>query len=276
MKKYIILFLTLIVSCIVFGQENPAKNEVPKSKSKEWFAESWKAAKSNHVETFADAFKDPNIIIGVFEHCPPLSRTILSSGEVLEDFPGYKKAMIRFSLIQLRCVKLIKGNPPEPVILITRLGPPMIEAAPRIPPFLPLVGGKWILALQKTSKEYRIYRYDNKEIENYKFINDNTMFRVFRYGYGALYLRWADHKNVPKLKKLPEPSFITKVPEDIVDDFEAIERVMPLIRKEKKDPNEKDSINKTSKALKNDLAKSIFAKISGEKIEELHDPNNKD
>ena len=258
MKEYIILFLILTLACIVFGQENPAKNEVPKSYSKEWLAESRKAAKSNLVETFADAFKDPNIIIGIFEHFPLVSRTTLSSGEILEDFPEYKEAMNRFDLVQLRCVKPIKGNTPEPVILITILGPPMIEAAPRIPPFLPYTGGKWILALKKTSQEYRIYRFNNKEIENYKFINDNTMFRVFRYGYGALYLRWADYKNFPKLQKLPEPPFIIKVPENIIDDFEAIKRVMPLAQKEKKDPNEIDTITKTSKALKNDIAKSIM------------------
>ena len=86
MKEYIILFLILTLACIVFGQENPAKNEVPKSYSKEWLAESRKAAKSNLVETFADAFKDPNIIIGIFEHFPLVSRTTLSSGEILEDY----------------------------------------------------------------------------------------------------------------------------------------------------------------------------------------------
>ena len=55
------------------------------------------------------------------------------------------------------------------------------------------------------------------------------MFRVFRYGYGALCLEWPENKK--------EPRYMVKVTESLVDDFKAIQLVVPCIRKEKKDPN---------------------------------------
>jgi len=276
MKKYIVLSLLLIVTCVLFGQEKPVKNDPPEPIPL-WVIEARKAAGSNYVETFADAFKDPNILIGVFEWPTRIPhRTRLSTGEILEDMPGYHEATIRFSLTKLHCFKPIKGKPPEPVVLVTTLPPPMLEARPRIPGFIPLLGSKWVLALKKTSKEYRISRFGGEDVEKYKFINDRTMFSVFRYGHGALCLKWSDYKKMfPKLPEPRKPSHLIEVTESIVEDFNDIQQIIPIMQKEKINPNELASITKTLKALKSDVAKSIFEKVLADRSQKAQDPNDR-
>ena len=51
----------------------------------------------------------------------------------------------------------------------------------------------------------------------------------------------------------------------MVADLEAVQKAMPSIQKETKDANDTAVISKTSQALKNDLAKSIFKKVSQKK-----------
>jgi len=270
MKKYIVLSLLLVVTCVLSGQEKPVKDDPPKQPSY-WLKEGWKAAESNYVETFADAFKDPNILIGVFEWPKSFPYdTTLSSGEKLRDIPGFWEALRRFTV--LICVKPIKGKFTEPVIFVYTF--PLIYRVPygrpRIPWFRPPRGSKWVLALEKTSKEYRVARFGDK-IEKYKFINDNTLFMPFRYGRGTLCLKW------PKKDKkfpFPEPPYLVKVSESIVEDLEAIQRVVPYTQKERMDPNEVAAITNTSKALKTDVAKSIFAKVLSGKSGKVQDPND--
>jgi hypothetical protein len=272
MKKFIILSLLLIVICVLSGQAKPAENE-PTQPPPFWIKESRKAAESNYLETFADAFKDPNIFIGVFE-LPELSdkfvpTTTLSSGEILEYLPGYGEAMVRLNLIKLRCVKTIKGKFDEPVIFVRRDFPPVVEAAPRIPAFIPPFGSKWVLALQNTSKEYRISQCGGEEIEKYKFINDRTMFRLFRYGHSTLCLKWPDED-----KRWTKPEYLVKAPESIIEDFEAIQRVVPYTQKEKIDPNKVAAIDNIKKALKTNVAKSIFEKVLADRSQKTQDPND--
>jgi hypothetical protein len=260
MKKYIVLSVLLAVTCVLFGQDIPADSV--SEPMPDWIREAKKAAGSNYIETFAHAFKDPNILIGVFELQTGVSRTTLSTGKVLEDLPGYHEAMIRFSLSKLKCIQPIKGTPHEPVVLVTALMPPVIEARPRIPAFVPLMGSKWILALKKTSKEFRISRFGGQDVEKYTFINDRTMFRVLRYGHGTLCLKFSDFKKIfPNRPEPKKPAHVVQVTEDLVGDFKAIQIVVPYTQKEKKDPNEITAIENTSKALKTDAAKSIFAKV---------------
>jgi len=275
MKKYVALSMLVIVTCISLGKERPAKKPA-REPAPAWVQEARLAAGSNYVETFAQAFDDPNILIGVFENplefSPTTSPTTLSSGEVLEYLPGFYKALHRFDLRRLRCVKPIKGEFHEPVCFIPHGLPPMVSSRPSIPPVVTLRGSKWVLALKKTSKEYRISRYGDKDdIEKYKFINDHTMFTVSRYGHGALCLKWPEPKK--ESRQFPKPPFVVQVPESIVDDFEAILRVIPHTRKEKIDPNGVAAIDKTSKILKTDAAKSIFAEVLGDKLEKAQDPN---
>ncbi len=279
MKRCIALSILLVPTCILFEQEKSGKKG--ESKSPPLCAREAKMASgSNYVETFAQAFKDPNILIGVFEYPSKYSPTTLSTGEILERIPGYHKATNRFNLNKLKCIKPIKGQFSEPVVLVPGLFPPMDpptgESRVRIPGFIPLPGSKWILALKKTSKGYRISRFGD-EIEEYKFINDRTLFMVSRYGHGALCLKWAGDlkKRFPKLApKIKKPSYLIEVTESLVDDFKAIQLVMPHTRKEKKDPNEMAAINATSKALKTPAAKSIFAKVLSETSGKVQDPND--
>ena len=95
------------------------------------------------------------------------------------------------------------------------------------------------------------------------------MYKVSRYGYGALCLRWSKDE-----KKHPQPSYVIKVPESIVSDMEAIQHVIPSVLEKKIDPNDVAVITNTSKALKNDLSKSIFTKVLGDKFKKAQNPND--
>jgi hypothetical protein len=270
MKKYIVLSLMLIITCVLFGQEKPVENYVPKPPPA-WLKEELEWAESNYVETFADAFKDPNVFIGVFERPEPSTKSVtvttLSSGEILEELPEYWQAMARCGPM-LRCVKSIKGKFAEPVVFV--ICPPLMRrlAGPLPLPFIPFFGSRWVLALKKTSKEYRIERF-GKDIEEYKFFNDRTVFSLFRGGHGALCLKWPDED-----KRWTKPEYLVKVPDSIVDDLEVIQRAMPYVLKEKNDPNEIAALTNTSKALKTDVAKSIFAKVLSGKYSKVQDPNS--
>jgi hypothetical protein len=69
------------------------------------------------------------------------------------------------------------------------------------------------------------------------------------------------HASMP----LREPDSLLKVPESMVDDLEAIQKAMTLIRKATRYPNDTVAIAKTSQTLNNELAKTIFSKISRKK-----------
>ncbi len=273
MKKYIVLSLLLVVTCVLFGQEKIVKKKYVPKPPPVWIKEAMAAAESNYIEIFADAFRDPNVFIGVFERpeqsIKSIPTTILSSGEILEELPGYWQGMIRFGLIKLRCVKSIKGKFTEPVVFVIR--PPLMRrlAGPPVPPFIPPRKSKWVLALKKTSKEYRIARL-GKDIKEYnKFLNDRTVFSLFGCGHGALCLKWPD-----KDKGWTKPKYLVEVPESIVEDFNDIQQIIQIMQKEKINPNELASITKTSKALKSDVAKSIFAKVLSGKSGKVQDPND--
>jgi hypothetical protein len=94
----------------------------------------------------------------------------------------------------------------------------------------------------------------------------------FRYGHGALCLKWPEENE--KFYTPPDPDMV-KVSESIVDDFEAIQRVMPFTQKKEKDPNEMAAIDNTSKSLKTDAAKSIFTKILSGSCGKVQDPNDR-
>ena len=237
-----------------------------------WLKEELEWAESNYVETFADAFKDPNVFIGVFERhrlynlsTKSATAITLSSGEILQELPGYWEAGARCGPM-LRYVKSIKGKFTEPVVFV--IPPPVMRrlAEPLPRPFVPFFGSRWVLALKKTSNEYRIERF-GKDIDEYKFFNDRTVFHLFRGGHGALCLTWP---------KKEEPWYVVKVPDSnsIVEDLEAIQRVVPYTQKERMDPNEVAAITNTSKALKTDVAKSIFAKVLSGKSGKVQDPND--
>lgn len=263
MKKHIALFLIfLIVPIISFGQEKPDMNDVPRTPPV-WEKEFEKAACSNYVEAITEAFNDPNVFIGVLEKPKLLPNsvpaTILTSGEILEELPGYWEAMMRTGLIQLRCVKSIKGKFAEPVVFV--IPPPLMRTLhdTRIPVFIPFSETKWVLALQKTSDEYRIARLGT-DIKKYKFFNDETVFSLFHWGHGALCLKWPE--------KQKEPECLVKVSEGIVKDLEAIGQAMPHIQKKKLEPVDIAALEKTKHDLKTAHAKSIFDRLMQKRQEQ--------
>ncbi len=70
-----------------------------------------------------------------------------------------------------------------------------------------------------------------------------------------------------------ESKFLRKVPETMVDDLEAIAKVIPSVQK--KDTNDMKVLLITTLTLKNDLAKSIFEKLSGLKFIKVQGPNSR-
>ena len=212
-------------------------------------------AQTAPTKTFAEAFRDPNILIGVFTWPLSPDPTELSSGEILERLPGYYEADSRFSLNVLRLEKAVKGKFVEPFILVSTIPAPIIEGRPVAPYFGPAPGSRWVLALEKTTREIRTARF-GKDIEQYGFLNDNTMFKVLWHGYGALCLQWPDED-----KGFHGPSYLAKAPANIVADFEAIQRVMPLMQKEKMTSKEAATVKSVQTNMETDLGRSIIQTV---------------
>jgi hypothetical protein len=251
-KRVIIILLVLIlVSIVKSGQSDVQRGRIGVGRLPPGIPSG-----ATHEGAFALALKDPNIYIGVFEY--PSVNTKLLSGKYLWTLPDIGEATNLFS--PLLCIKSIKGKFVEPVIWYSILPSPRGEGRPtdRNSSFILLKGSKCILAVKKATKEELIGRFGEK-IEKYSYINENTFFDVLWYGYGALYLQWPEGKE--------KPSGVKQVPESMVDDLEAIAKVIPLIQKETKDPNDTAAITKMSLSLKNDLAKSILEKATTEKQE---------
>jgi len=267
MKEKAALVL-IAMTYVVLGQETPMQNYVPEPPA--WIREELDWAKSDYVETFTDAFKDPNVLIGIFERPEPksITTTVLSSGEILEQLPGYWEGMDRCGPM-LRCVRPIKGTFSEPVVFV--VCPPLVRrlTGPLPQPFIPVFGSRWVLALKKTSQQYRIERF-GKDIQDFQFLNDRTVFILFRGGHGALCLKWPTED-----KRWARPENLVEVPDSIVADFEAIQRVIPYVSKGKKDANEIYLITNTSKALKTDVAKSIFVRLLSDRPGKVQDSNDR-
>jgi|WetSurMetagenome_2_1015567.scaffolds.fasta_scaffold120921_2 hypothetical protein len=291
MKKYIILLIMLVVVSVnINGQEglpadgnqssvsnvldrgmgyvmkvSDSNNTNMLSVYPEWMLEELDTPYTNHTDTFVEAFSDPNILIGVFENgsFPNLS------GKITDKEIGDAMQVIILGFHPLHLVKPIKGEFNKSYIFIKPFSAPGFERRPQIPNIYPVRGSKWVLALRKTSQSYRNEVY-GKEIEKYDFLNENTLFRLFRYGYGALCLKWPDPNELPISSRtsmpLREPDGLLKIPESMIEDLDMIQKVMPILKKEIKDSNDTAAIAKTTESLKNDLAKSIFTKLTNEKI----------
>ncbi|MBN1973201.1 MAG: hypothetical protein JW787_06150 [Sedimentisphaerales bacterium] len=249
--------------------ESPVYNPLRKRGIMEWDI----PADSNHIDTFTDAFNDPNIVIGVFDNAALLALygKLTPEEESIMSQPGIMDTAV-MNLVPLHLVKPIKGKFNKSIIFISSIFPPYREGLSQIPHIKFSPGAKWVFALRKTTKEFRIERWGEK-IEKYDYLNDDTVFIQFRFGYGALCLKWPkpDDEGIPPSRPnttlFVEPEGLVKVPESMIEDLEVIEKVIPLLQKENKDPNDTAAIEKTSQALKNNLAKYIFSKLSKKKTQ---------
>ncbi len=270
MKKYIIvLLITLCIFINSSGQENSVESTsvIPKGReAPQWIIDEMDTPDMNHTDTFVEAFSDPNILIGVFEIADV---SLLAQNLSPDSSLSYMEAFVRFSFLPLHLIKVVKGEFRNSVIYIRTTTPPQFRGKPTIPNIRLVPGCKWVLAMRKTSQSYREEIY-GKEIEKYEFLNENTLFRLYRYGYGALCLKWPEPNELPISSRtslpLGEPEGLVKIPESMIDDLDSIAKIMPSIQKETKDSNDLAEITKTSQVLKNDLAKNIFLKLSMKKI----------
>ncbi len=275
MKKRLLLILLTIASIDIIGQERfllevkqPVDSNLVEETSSLTLIEVMDVSDSNHTDTFSDAFNDPNIVIGVFEDAALQTISGNLSAKNKSIILQNSLKAITLNLRVLHLVKPIKGEFSKSLISVSMISPPSRGRFPTIS-FAP--GSKWILALRKTTKDYCIERWGNEINEN-EFLNEYSIFTQFRFGYGALCLYWPkpDDEGIPPSRPnsilFVEPKGLVKVPESMIDDLEAIQKVVPLLQKENKDPNDTVAIEKTSQVLKNDLAKNIFLKLSMKKI----------
>ncbi len=205
---------------------------------------------------FADAFADPNIVIGVF-YRPSYSLIELEeidpnlpSEEKIEILRNFRVAGTKFSLVRLQLLKLIQGDMTGPVVYISSM-PIMVSSEPYLLTFHPRSESKWILALRKTTPEYRAARF-YQDMGKYKFLNDDTFFTVWGHQFGALCLEW------PEDSAIEQPDWVVKVSEDIIDDFKVIQELTTDLKKNRLDPN--DAVAMTE-MLETEQAKFIFAEI---------------
>jgi hypothetical protein len=263
MKTCTVLTLLLIASLTSLGQNSPAPATPGKSPETPPEAPTpTKAllliARSNPIETFADAFLDPNIVIGVFEYPRDITTRGLPTDQVLSFLDKYWTAQEKFGVRMMRCVKMIKGEAPIPAVFICeRLAPDLPEGL-QIPSFIPVAGSTWILALEKSTPESRIAQF-GQEIAAYNFLEDRTLFRMFHYGYGALCLGW------PEDEKSNHHAFrhVRTVPQTMVDDFTDICRVLPVVSKDQVSINDAAAIGSAWRGMRTQIGKSILNEIIG-------------
>ena len=214
---------------------------------------------------FADAFADPNIVIGVFD-CPSYSLIELEaidpnlpSEERIEILNHFGAAKISFNLMRLRRLELIQGDMTGPDAYISTM-PTMVSSGPLLF-FHPFPGSKWILALRKTTSEYRVARF-HQDMGQYKFLNDDTFFTVWGYQFGALCLEWSEDV-------FEKPDWAVKISEDVVDDFKIMYEISTDLRQSRLDPSRAAEM---AEMLETEQAKSIFAEIlRKEKTEKSRD-----
>lgn len=222
---------------------------------------------SSFRTAFADAFADPNIVIGVFELSSP---SLIQSDEIDPNLPSEKKietidhyraAGINFSLRRLRCLELIQGDMAGQYAFISVIPARLAGEPSSVRTFHPYLGSKWILALRKTTPEFRAARY-SQNIGKFEFLNDDTFFTVWGYQYGALCLEWSEDV-------FEKPDWAVKISEDVVDDFKIMYEISTDLRQSRLDPSRAADM---AEMLETEQAKSIFAEIlRKEKTEKSRD-----
>ena len=254
MRTYAGLSLLLIVSLTASGQDQPTPVTPPEDSAPT--KELRKIAGSDPIKTFAEAFLDPNVIIGVFEYPKEITTTGVPTDQVLEGLDGYWAAQEKFGIRMLRCVKAIKGNLPMPAVFVCDRLAPAPPQGLRIPSFVPISESKWILALEKTTRRSRVAKF-GEEINTYSFLDDRTLFRQFHYGYGALCLQWPAEDE----GRAQGPRNVLQVPETLLDDFADIQRVLPYACKDNITVSEAAAIGLAWKAMKTSMGRSVLGRV---------------
>ena len=223
---------------------------------------------SSYAETFAEAFLDPNIVIGVFERVD-LSWAAMEKS-LGEDWAQHVDEFLAitdvYTVIMLRPEKAIAGLSGQPVVFCCPVRASFFMEGfgfRRAPLFLPSRGRKWILALERTTHQQRLVQY-GEMIADCSFFNDQTFFNVHNFGYGALCLEPVGE---------PNPRNTNVVPEEAILDLENIQKVVSFMNKETRDPNETAAVEAAQAGLQTDIAKSIFEAMLSQRRDAHEDPN---
>jgi len=132
-------------------------------------------------------------------------------------------------------------------VLISTAPPGSLEYGS--PGFYPPSGTKWLLALRKTTPEYRKARF-GEEINKYQWLNDDTLFALTGYGFGQFCIQWTE--------AIDMPDRVVKVPENIIDDFRVIQKIATDLQESRLDPSDAADM---AEMLEIEQAKSIYAEL---------------
>jgi hypothetical protein len=200
------------------------------------------------AQTFAQALKQADAIMGAYEISDRPLPTVLPSGEILENIPGYSAATIRYSLCQLNLVQPIAGTS-NSVAFISQLFC-HIEGQP-FKPFPAIPGSRWILALQKSAG--RVNDGGVVLAENVPNIIRQNLYQSLDNTSRAVCLRW------PKAKGIPQPKYLVNVDEAAVEDLKQL-RDFYNAQKSRTIWLETD-INLVRESLKSDFGKAVLHKL---------------
>jgi hypothetical protein len=260
MRTYAVLSLLMIASLTTLAQDR--SGVTPREKSSDTTSESptptkdlMQIARSDVIKTFADAFLDPNIVVGVFEYPRDITTQGLPTDEVYGFLEKYWAAQEKFGVRMMRCIKMIKGDAPISAVFVCDRLAPDLPRGLQIPSFIPVAGSTWILALQKTTLRSRLARFGS-EIGDYTFLEDRTMFRMYRYGHGSLCLTSPQDEHRASQR-------IRTVPQTTVDDFAGICRVLPIIRKDQLTADDATRVGQAWRGMKTPTGKSVLGELIG-------------
>lgn len=202
------------------------------------------------AENFAHALQRVDIVLGVYEVPDGHAPTVLPSGEILENVPGYSETLLRLGLCKLKSVQTLDGES-NSFVFVSQF-PVRVERQPYAP-FIALPGSKWILALQKSTNDVGQMNKAKTGSESVAVIEQN-MFRPFNDRLGVACLNW------PKDKGVDQPNHVMNVSESAVEDLRQLRNFYDA-QKNKNAWSEAD-MNLVRKSLKSDFGKSVLHKLS--------------
>ncbi|MCZ7592123.1 MAG: hypothetical protein M5U15_08180 [Kiritimatiellae bacterium] len=164
------------------------------------------------AENFADAIQDKDVVLGVFEVPDDGRPTVLPSGDILENIPGYSEALLRSGLCLLKTVESLHGDAPA-FVFVSQL-PVRVEHEP-YEPFVALPGSRWILALQKHAADIAMVGGLGEKHEAIDVVEQNTL-KLFNGSRGAACLRWPNGKGVE------QPCHVVNINSTALDDIKRI------------------------------------------------------
>lgn len=202
------------------------------------------------AENFADAIRVKDVVIGVFEVPDDATPTLLSSGDYLENIPGYSEALLQNSLCLLKSTESLHGEAPA-FIFLSQL--PVRVERDSYAPFIALPGSRWILALQKHTNDISMIGGIDKRHESVDVVRQNTA-KLFNGYRGAACLEW------PKEKGVEQPRHVVNVNSTVLNDIRLIRNHQSVQKGTRDKPTE--GPDNLQCLLESEFGKSMYQRIA--------------